>query len=341
MVSDIVLVYGLSYLSNRVKYTMVDDHLSSPEQIRCGVPQGSILGPLLFICYINDLQQHCTDTKPYLYADDSALVCCDLDPNVISSKLQNDLNSLNSWFIANRLSVNCAKTKCTLFCSNRSRCKHNDMNLSLNDVNLEQVTEIKYLGLTIDQHLWFERHVDIVCSKVNVRTKLLWRVRSFIPRSLAKTLYQSLIYPHFVYCNFVIDSVSESLKNKLQCQQNAALRAVLNVDMAYPVQKLLTEVGVDSIRIDMMKASCKFVYKGFYNVGPPCLNAVFELYIPERDLRSGDELQIKLIKCNTMFGQKNLAYRGPLYWNALPTSLKASVSPDAFKKVLKSYNGFG
>ena len=104
---------------------------------------------------------------------------------------------------------------------------------------------------------------------------------------------------------------------------------------------MLVETGVDSIRVDMRKASCKFVFKGFYQLGPESLNNMFQLYVPERDLRSSDELQIKCLKCQTMFGQKNLAYRGVIYWNTLPVSIKASDSPDAFKRAIKSYSGFG
>ena len=91
----------------------------------------------------------------------------------------------------------------------------------------------------------------------------------------------------------------------------------------------------------MRKASCKFVYKGFYQLGPETLNALFELYVPERDLRSGDDLLIKCIKCHTMFGQKNLAYRGVIYWNSLPVAVKACVSPESFKRSIKAYEGFG
>ena len=132
---------------------------------------------------------------------------------------------------------------------------------------------------------------------------MLWRIRGFIPRSLAKILYQSLIYPHFTYCNFIIDAASENLKSKLQCYQNAALRAVLNVDMSYSSEQLLIDVGVDLVRSDMKKSACKFVYKGFYDLGPECLNAMFTLYVPTRELRSGDELCIAPNKCRTSFGQ--------------------------------------
>ncbi len=240
-----------SYLSDRSQQTNVEGCLSSPKQINCGVPQGSILGPLLFICYINDLQNICHYCKPYLYADDSALVCVNTDPIQVSNSLQNDLNSLSVWFKVNKLSINCDKTNSILFCSQRSRHKNHQLSLTLNDTRLNQVSSIKYLGLIIDRHLTFESHVTKMSGKISARTGILWRICSFIPRQLALDLYKSLIFPHFTYCSFILDGISESLKIKLQCCQNAALRAVMNVDMSYSTNRMLAELKVDSVRTEV------------------------------------------------------------------------------------------
>ena len=153
------------------------------------MPQGSILGPLLFICYINDVQLHCRTSKCYRYADDTAIIMSDPDPDVVKLNLQEDLNRLQTWFQVNKLSINCKKTNTILFCSQRSRHKNYDLNLELHGMRLNQTNEIKYLGLILDRHLTFEQHVAAICNKVNIRTKLLWRVQNFIPRSLARTLY--------------------------------------------------------------------------------------------------------------------------------------------------------
>ncbi len=203
MVSDIVLVYGLSYLSNRVKYTMVDDHLSSPEQIRCGVPQGSILGPLLFICYINDASRNCVYTTPYVYADDTALLVQGANKEEIEWKLQSDIDNLKLGFECNKLSLNCTKTKSMLFCGKRSKHKSESLNIKIDDVTIECVPDMKNLGLVIDKHLTFDIHVNKLCWKLSSRTGLLWRIRSFISKELATTLYTSLIYPHLLYANFI------------------------------------------------------------------------------------------------------------------------------------------
>ena len=329
-----------SYLSDRCQQTIVEGHLSSPKQINCGVPQGSILGPLLFICYINDLVNHCHFCKPYLYADDSALCYVDPDPKTVDICLQADLDRLSSWFKVNKLSVNCSKTNCILFTSQRSSQKNYQMSLKLNGEALKQVSNIKYLGLLLDQHLTFDSHVTKLCGKIASRTSLMWRIRSFIPRSLALNLYKSLVYPHFSYCSFILDGISETLKNKLQCYQNAALRAVMNVDMTYSSTRMLAELKIDNVRTEMKKATCKMVYKCFYDLGPTTVNDLFVLYVPERTLRSGDELKVKMHFCRTAFGQKNITFRGSVYWNSLPLALKSCESADSFKRSIKTYSGF-
>ena len=195
-----------SYLNDRYQQTCVEGQMSTVKQVKCGVPQGSILGSLLFICYINDLPLFCRQTKPYIYADDAALIyiyaddaaliCIDNDPITVESKLQHVLDVLSEWFKVNKLSVNCAKTKCIMFCSKHSKYKDHRMSLKLNGEYIEHCNEIKYLGLILDKHLGFESHVAKLCSKVNARTKLLWRVRSFIPTNPARILYTALIHPH-------------------------------------------------------------------------------------------------------------------------------------------------
>ena len=186
-----------SYLSDRIQQTVVEGHLSFPKQIKCGVPQGSILGPLLFICYINDLQNLCHSCTPYLYADDSALICVDENPLLVSEKLQSDLHKLSVWFKVNKLSVNCTKTNSILFTSQRSRHKNYQLSLTLNDTELNQVREIKYLGLVIDQHLTFESHIMKLCGKISARTGLMWRIRSFILKIASAKSVQIANQPTF------------------------------------------------------------------------------------------------------------------------------------------------
>ena len=144
-----------------------------------------------------------------------------------------------------------------------------------------------------------------------------------------------------LFHQFVIDGASVTEKRKLQVQQNSALRAVCNVDYGYPTAKQFSDVGIDNVSVCMMKTSCKIVYRGLNNMGPPAINDMFDYYNPPRDLRSSSSMLAIVSKCNTQFGTKNLKVRGSTYWNLLPYAIKISNSMNAFKENFKSYTGFG
>ena len=241
-----VTTWFTSYLTGHTQQTAVENRLSSSREVNCGVPQGSILGPLLFILYINDLPLQCRQTIPFLYADDTAILATGSSPMEVSHKLQEDLDCLYVWFCSNKLSVNCLKTHSMLFTSNRSKFKNDKMSLNLAGENIVQSDEVKYLGLYLNPHLNFDQHVKIVCQKLNVRTKLLWRLRGFITRDLALTLYRALIEPHLVYCNFILEGISQTNLKKLQVQQNCALRAVKHVDCFYPTELLFADLNLEN-----------------------------------------------------------------------------------------------
>ena len=161
-------------------------------------------------------------------------------------------------------------------------------------------------------------------------------IRSFITLDLAFTLYRSLIEPHLLYCNFILEGTSQQNKHKLQVHQNNALGAVKCGSKYTSGTDLHLELQVDSLALQMQIACCKFVYRGYYDLGPPALNNVFGLHVSERDLRSNEMLQARVLKCRTQFGERNLAYRGPIHWNGLATDIKTSPSINSFKEKLKN-----
>ena len=142
-----------SYLSDRVQCTRVEGCLSGPRRMDSGVPQGSILGPLLFICYINDLPSFLQSSQAFFYADDTALVVNGKNVVDINAKLCLDFTVVTNWFTANKLSVNTAKTKCMLFSTNRYPQKDEPLKVESDctvDNLLEPVDHFKYLGVHLD-----------------------------------------------------------------------------------------------------------------------------------------------------------------------------------------------
>ena len=166
-----------SYLSNRMQSTKVGKTVSGPRMVTCGVPQGSILGPLLFIIYVNDLPLHLNYTKPYLYADYTALIARGSSTEEIEMKLNHDLHIAKRWLDANKLSLNIAKTKVMLFSHPRNMKLSNQLlQIPTDDNPIEQVSNLKYLGLILDNHLSFTEHCETICKRVDQRTGLLWRI---------------------------------------------------------------------------------------------------------------------------------------------------------------------
>ena len=254
--------------------------------------------------------------------------------------MQLDIDNLKNWFEINKLSLNCTKTKSMLLCGRRSKLRSEELHIVIDGTDVECVSDMKYLGLVVDRHLTFEQHVSKLCAKISSRTGLLWRIRSFINNDLALLLYSSLIYPHLLYANFILDGCAKCVIDKLKVEQNNAIRAVLKDDCRTPCVKLYRDAEVDPIDVAMKKTVCKIVYKGINDIGAPIYNEMFTYDVPNRDLRSSDKLLAKIPKVNTKFGEHNVAYRGPVYWNQLPLHIKSCSSFEQFKGALKSYNGF-
>ena len=277
---------------------------------------------------------------PFVYADDTALLVRGSNKSEIEKKLELDLQHLSGWFMQNKLCLHSSKTKCMLISGKRSVHRNETLSVHLDEELIENVSVMKYLGVKIDNHLSFEANINVVCGKLAARTGLLWRIRNFIPLQLAMTLYTSLIYPHLLYANFVLDGTTLGLKNQLQVQQNNALRAVLKWDYMHSSAQLYAEAETDQVTTTMKKSLCNIVYQGINNIGAPVYNDMFNYALPSRELRSGDLMLAEVPKCRTKFGENNMAYCGAIYWIQLPLHIKQSESLDAFKRQMKTYSSF-
>ena len=190
-----------NYLRNRFQITKIENALSDKLPIICGVLQGSILGPLLFIIYINSLPSAIPENvKTFLYADDTALVASGADLHSVSESLNVAITSASSWFHNHRLSLHVSKTKSMCFgTQGKLNITGGDLNISLNNDPIDAVTKFKYLGITLDRHLSFDLHIDSLCRKVIAKMKMMGRVRQYISERLAIQMYTTLILPDFDY----------------------------------------------------------------------------------------------------------------------------------------------
>lgn len=189
-----------SYLNDRSQCTQVGGVDSEFMEINCGVPQGSILGPLLFLCYINDMAA-ALKCKLSLYADDSALVYSGSDPVEVASFLSAELDTCRKWLVDNRLSLHLGKTECILFGSRRRLAADVEFQIRVGDTAVKKVASVKYLGVVLDQSLDFSVHVQGIVKKAASKLSFLYRNRTFLNQYTRKILCQSLIFSGLEYCS--------------------------------------------------------------------------------------------------------------------------------------------
>ena len=239
------LEFLTSYLSERIQCCNVNGKTSGYREITCGVPQGSILGPLLFILYMNDLPAFIPNAKIKMYADDTNLGQKIDDVNDINQQLIPDFRKLCEWLEINKLSLNFMKTEFLLF-GNKSQLRNFDdlVGIRIKGRVIRRANSTKYLGTISDEGLKWDKHVSYISSKILRNIGVIKRVRTFLPKETLDTLYKTLVEPHFRYCNIVWGRCNQTQLNKLQQLQNRAARAVAkvrfeNTDHA----KLLQDLG--------------------------------------------------------------------------------------------------
>ena len=329
-----------SYLSNRSQLVNVGKINSDIANVTCGVPQGSILGPLLFLCYVNDMVISIDpDCKLLLYADDSTILFSHKDPDQIANKLGKVLESCSEWLVDNKLSLHLGKTECILFGSKRKLRKVTDFHFVCNDHTIDSTTSVKYLGLNIDNILSGEIVVNSIISKVNTRLKFLYRQSYCLSAKTRKNLCSALILCHFDYsCSSWYAGLNKGLKRKLQISQNKVIRFInqlgprtrITSDILMNLNLLNVETRVKQLRLN-------HVHKIFYNLCPSYLQ---ENFVPLRDVHhyntrsSGYNFLVpncKGVEDSTFY------YTGIKDWNSLPEWLKQIESPQKFKIALKKY----
>ena len=200
-----------SYLHDRYQYTEYNGTCSDVINLTTGVPQGSILGPLLFIIYMNDIHVATSNFKAILYGDDTNLLSpmCSfsssnsLNPTKlteVTNSINDELSHVHEWLLINKLSVNVTKTKFMIFHHQQRRIDTLIPDLKLDSQPIEYVSEFNFLGLTLDEHLSWKPHVQKVANKTSRTIGILRRLKNIIPISVLRTLYNTLILPHFHYC---------------------------------------------------------------------------------------------------------------------------------------------
>ena len=270
-----------SYLSNRLQYVDYQGSQSALQLISTGVPQGSVLGPLLFIIYINDLPLVSNIFEMLMYADDTTLYC-NLNQNVDEKEINKELNLITEWLTSNKLSLNVQKTKFIVFHTDQRVVNY--PTLQINNTIIERVTQFNFLGLILSSNLKWHKHINYISIKISRVIGIMYRLKQTFPQEVLLTIYNSLIVPHFNYC-LLAWGLKVVEGHSIHLFQKKALRIITDNDFiahSEPICKQLHLVKVT----DMYKiAIWKFYYKlmnnilpSYFNIMKPVLPVVCAIY---------------------------------------------------------------
>ena len=299
-----------SYLSNRKQRTLVNSCISEEVNISMGVPQGSILGPLLFILYINDIANISSQANFYLFADDTAIAIRAQRLPELQNKLNSLLSMVTRWFYANRLSLNVSKTYYQIF----SRKRIDGLNVKLNDTDIARKESVRYLGLIVDENLKWQNHINNISAIISRNLGVMARAKYYISSHHLVLLYNSLILPYLNYCACVWGTNYSTRIDKLVKLQKRAIRIIDKKPYHYHTRDLFIKYKL--LRFpDLVKKQQILILLGVLKETLP--RPMLEMFEYHRPVNTRIIQHFKVPYARTNYKAFSLSVAAPRAWNMI------------------------
>ena len=333
-----------SYLSGRSQQVFTDAGESSWIELNNGVPQGSILGPLLFTILVNDISEALQFCKYHLYADDTQLyLSCKVEdlPRIIH-QINSDLDRIASFSLRNCLLINEGKSKYIILGSknNISKLKQTVLPpVTMNNVVIERVTEIRNLGVTFDETLSWEKHINNIVSKAYGKLRQAYRHIRFLSIESRKTIVESYVLSQFNYCDVILQNITKELSDKIQKVKNACIRFIYNLKKYDHLTLHSNKLHTLNMENRRLLHSLTIVHNIVNKRAPNYLvnRIIFNRNVHNHNTRNRDFIVVA--RSRTNYGQNSFFNRICKLYNDLTKKLKidSDISTLSFKNKIKKY----
>jgi hypothetical protein len=331
-VEDVALNWFENYLTTRQQSVSLNGVVSESMPIDYGVPQGSILGPLLFTLYINELPNVLNKTKVVLYADDTAIFYASNDLKEIERVLNDELDLAHKWLHENKLTLNVKKTKTMVIGTAQRLLGIDRLNVQINGQRVEHVQFFKYLGAFFDSSLTWEHHIDKIKAKISQRLGVLKRTRPFISPETSKLLYNAMVLPLFDYIDVIWSCCNVTQLNRIQRLQNRAARIILKCHPRTHIADMLQKLNWMTCkeRVDFHKAT--MLFKIVNSQAPDYLSSLVKKTdtVHRYNTRHKD-VNMFLPSVQLESGKRSFRFTGADMWNRIPDIIRKSDTLTAFK----------
>ena len=332
-----------SYLSDRTQTVIIQGVSLDSQPLNLGVPQGSVLGPVLFTLYSAPIAEIARKygLRVHLYADDTQLyVSFSSGEAVVTvARVEQCEAEIKAWLVAHKLKLNDDKTVIMQIVSPRSTASLLDCHVLVGDDRISLSDAATNLGVDLDQHFNMQAQVKKVCRTAYTRLKNIAKIRSVLPQKTAETLVHALITSKLDYCNALMYGLPASTTTSLlQYVQNSAARVVMRTRKFDHITSVLRDLHWLQVEDRIIFKILMITYRALHGLAPDYISDLVVPYVPPRSLRSANE-NLLVVPSSRLrsFGDRRFAYAAPTLWNSLPLKIRNAQSLTQFKGLLKTH----
>ena len=308
---------------------------SSPLEITCGVPQSSVLGPLLFLLYINDIYRSSEILKFHLFADDTSIFYSAKDSQKMEDSINHELKSLAIWLNANILTLNVSKSSFVVF--HPPRKKVTPIKLIINNSHIPEKIHAKYLGVFIDKHLTWFHHIHQINTKLSRALGILSKLRHNLPLYLLKTVYHAFFKPHIDYCINIWTCTSTTILEPIAISMKKAIRIMTFNRYDAHTQPLFHNLNLLNFEQTINLNLGNLMWDIHQAQLPSCLLTALNTDIISKFQRKRKTTEKYKPLCRTKYKLHFLTTTGTTLWSSLPDIITQSKSKNIFKNRYKKY----